>query len=54
MLDAIDVVEQARRLSEIASATSDVDTAVRLLELARELLASAGLGEILSDTDASR
>jgi len=44
MANDIDLAELARTIAEIASTTSDPGTAIRLLELARELLEAGGLG----------
>jgi hypothetical protein len=46
-----DPVELAEILSEIAAQTSDAAAAVRLLELARKLLAAGGLRDGASDDD---
>lgn len=51
MANNIDLAELARTLAEIASTTSDTGTAVRLLELARELLESIGLKNVPPDND---
>jgi hypothetical protein len=51
MADNIDAAELARTLAEIASTTSDPGTAIRLLELARELLEAAGLGNVPPNDD---
>ncbi len=51
MAKNIDPLELAHTLSETASKTSDTATAIRLLELARELLAAAGLGDVPPDDD---
>jgi hypothetical protein len=49
MANEIDVAELARTLAEIASTTSDTGTAIRLLELTRALLESAGLEDVSPD-----
>jgi hypothetical protein len=43
MSDKFDVVELARELAKIASATKDQETARRLMELVERLLNAAGL-----------